>query len=170
MPANLHLALSTGPSPEASLVSLPIRVVLADDHALMRRGLRLLLDDEQDLDVVAEASDLAAAELAVERLHPHVLVLDRRMPDGSSIELIRALRARAPKTQIVVLTMEQSPAFARSVLVAGAIGFAVKELADTELPLAVRAAARGEEYVSPHVASRLAPASPSNPRGRLHRA
>lgn len=170
MATNLRLALSADPSPEASLVSLPIRVVLADDHTLMRRSLRLLLDDEANLDVVAEASDLAAVEQAIERLHPHVLVLDRSMSDGSSVELIRVLRDRVPQTQIVVLTMEPNPAFARSVLAAGAVGFAVKERADTELPQAVRAAARGEAYVSPHVASRFAPASASGPRGPLRRA
>jgi two-component system response regulator NreC len=165
MASHLHLAPSLDGDLRASLVSLPIRVVLADDHALMRRSLRLLLDDEQDFDVVAEAGDLAAAERAVERLRPDVLVLDRRMPGGSSIDLIRSLRHRAPQTQIVVLTMEQNPAFARSALAAGAVGFAVKELADTELPLAVRAAARGDEYVSPRVASRLAPsAAPASRR------
>jgi two-component system, NarL family, response regulator NreC len=169
MASHLHLAPSPGGDLRASLVSLPIRVVLADDHVLMRRSLRLLLDDEQDFDVVAEAGDLAAAERAVKRLHPHVLVLDRRMPDGSSVDLIRALRGRAPQTQIVVLTMEQNPAFARNALAAGAVGFTVKELADTELPLAVRAAARGEEYVSPHVASRLAQSAPPASR-RLRRA
>jgi two-component system response regulator NreC len=162
MSSQLHLAPSPAPGPGASLVSLPIRVVLADDHALMRRGLRLLLDHEQD----AEAGDYAAAERAAERLRPQVLVLDRRMPEGSSVDLIRSLRRRVPQTQIVVLTMEQNPGFARSALAAGALGFAVKELADTELAQAVRAAARGEEYVSPCVASRLRLTSPSAPGAR----
>jgi len=86
---------------------------------------------------------------------PHVLVLDLNMPDGSGIEALSQLRERAPETQIVVMTMQDSPAFAQRAFAAGAIGFVVKELADEELPQAVRAAACGEEYVSPRMAARL---------------
>lgn len=134
---------------------LPIKVVLADDHHAVRRNLRLLLDAEQDVEVVAEAADVSAVLRHVPAHLPHVLVLDLRLPNGSSIEAIRRLRAEVPETEIVVLTMEQSPAFAEQALRAGAVGFVIKDRADTELPAAVRRAARGEEYVSSRVAVAL---------------
>jgi two-component system, NarL family, response regulator NreC len=152
-----HLHLASSPARTAPVVSstLPVRVVLGDDHALMRRTLRLLLDGEKDVEVIAEASDLASVERHVEDDPPDVLVLDLGMPDGSSVEAISQLRERATDTQIVALTMEDNPVFAQRALAAGALGFVVKELADGELPEAVRAAARGEEYVSPRMAPRL---------------
>jgi two-component system response regulator NreC len=130
-------------------------VVLADDHTMMRRTLRLLLDGEDGVEVIAEADDLASVMRNVDAHQPHVLVLDLNMPDGSGIEALSQLRERVPETQIVVMTMQDSPAFAQRAFAAGAIGFVVKELADEELPQAVRAAARGEEYVSPRMAARL---------------
>jgi len=132
-----------------------IRVVLADDHALMRRSLRLLLDREEGVDVVAEAGDLTTVIRHVRRHVPHVLVLDLGMPNGSSIDVIRGLREQAPDTEIVVLTMDDSPVFAQQALDAGAIGFVLKDHADTELTEAVRGAARGDEYLSPRIAGRL---------------
>jgi two-component system, NarL family, response regulator NreC len=143
-------ATGSAPSPER-----PIRVVLADDHALMRRSLRLLLDREADLEVVAEAGDLSAVMRHVHDRSPHVLVLDLRMPDGSSLEAIRRLREEVKSTEIVVLTMEDSPAFAKQALDSGAIGFVLKDFADVELNRAVRAAAAGKQYVSPRVAAAL---------------
>jgi two-component system, NarL family, response regulator NreC len=133
----------------------PIRVVLADDHALIRRSLRLLLESEEGLEVVAEAEDLTTVLRHVHDRLPHVLVLDISMPDGSGIETIRRLREEVPSTEIVVLTMEDGPAFVQRALDAGAIGFVLKEFADVELHRAVRAAARGEQYVSPRVAASL---------------
>jgi two-component system response regulator NreC len=134
----------------------PIRVVLADDHALMRRSVRTLLDGECDVQVIGEAGDLASAARHVQGHQPHVLVLDLNMPGGSSIEAIGRLRERVPETQIVVMTMNEDPVFALRALTAGAVGFLLKELADTELPGAIRAAMRGEQYISPRVAARLA--------------
>ena len=132
-----------------------IRVLLADDHALMRRSLRLLLDGEDGMEVIAEADDLAAVTRHVQGHEPHVLVLDLSMPDGSSIEAIGRLREQAPDTQIVVMTMEENPVFAQRAFAAGQSGFVAKDLADGELPQAIRAAARGEEFVSPRIAARL---------------
>jgi len=154
MAAHLHLARSRE-EPDAASANAHIRVLLADDHALMRRSLRLLLDGEDGLEVVAEADGLAAVARHVRALAPHVLVLDLSMPDGSSIEAISRLREQAPDTQIVVMTMDESPVFAQRALAAGALGFVAKDLADGELPQAVCAAARGEEFVSPRVAVRL---------------
>ncbi len=123
----------------------------------MRRSLRLLLDREEHIDVIAEAADLSSALCDVHRHKPHVLVLDLGLfnSDGSSVEAIGPLRERTPETQTVVLTMEDDPAFARRAFAAGALGFVLKELADGDLPQAIRAAARGEEYISPRVADRL---------------
>jgi two-component system response regulator NreC len=126
----------------------PIGVVLADDHAFMRRGLRLLLDGEDGLEVIAEANDLNSAIESVRRVHPAVLVLDLRMGGGSGIQTISCLRERAPKTQIVALSMAADRRFAQEALRRGAVGFVLKDLADAELPEAIRAAARGEQYVS----------------------
>lgn len=140
-----------------------IRIVLADDHAVVRSGLRLLLDGEDDFEVVAEAGDLESAERYVRGHHPAVLVLDLNMPGGSSLEAIPRIRERSPETQIVVLTMQQEPAFARHALSAGAIGYVLKEAADDELVEAVRKAARGESYLNPRLGARLASEPPPGP-------
>lgn len=132
-----------------------IRVVLADDHALVRRTLRLLLDGEDGVAVIAEASDLNSVLRHVDGHQPHLLVLDLGMSDGSSSEAIRRLRERAPETQIVIVTMEENPMFAQRALGAGAIGFVLKDRADEELGQAIRLAARGEQYVSPRLARPL---------------
>ncbi|MGN6372984.1 MAG: response regulator [Solirubrobacteraceae bacterium] len=140
-----------------------IRIVLADDHAVVRSGLRLLLDGESDFEVVAEAGDLESAERYVRGHHPAVLVLDLNMPGGSSLEAIPRIRERSPETQIVVLTMQQEPAFARHALSAGAIGYVLKEAADDELVEAVRKASRGESYLNPRLGARLAAEPPPGP-------
>jgi len=151
-----HLQLATSPGDaETVAVDAPIRVVLADDHALMRHSLRLLLDGEEGVSVIAEADDMAGVARHVRGCEPHVLVLDLNMPGGSSIEAISRLRERAPGTKIVVMTMEDDPVFAQRAFAAGALGFVAKEVADEELAAAVRAAARGEEFVSPRIAARL---------------
>jgi two-component system response regulator NreC len=155
MPAHLHLAVPSLGGGALSRASLPIQVVLADDHAIVRRNLRLLLTAEPDVAVIAEAADLAGVVRAVHGHVPHVLVLDLGMPDGSSVDTIRRLRDQVPDTEIVVLTMDASPLFAQHALDAGAIGFVLKDRADSELPSAVRHAAAGIEYISSRVAAGL---------------
>jgi len=155
MASDLQLASAGGRGSSELSGGRPIRVVLGDDHVLVRRNLRLLLDGEEGVEVVAEAGDLATVVRHVHDRLPHVLVLDLGRPDGSSIEAIRRLREEVPGTEIVVLTTEDSPAFAQQALDAGAIGFVLKEFADVELHRAVRAAARGEQYVSPRVTASL---------------
>jgi two-component system response regulator NreC len=140
----------------------PIRIVLADDHAVVRRGLRLLLDGETGLEVVAEAGDIGGARRYVRGHHPAVLVLDLNMPGGSSLEAIPAIRAESPETQIVVLTMQEEPEYAREAMAGGAIGDVLKEAADTELVEAVRRAAIGEGYLNPRLGARVA-AQPTGP-------
>ncbi len=141
----------------------PIRLVLADDHAVVRSGLRMLLDHESDFEVVAEASNVESARRYVRGHHPTVLVLDLNMPGGSSLEAIPLIREESPDTQIVVLTMQQEPAFAREALGAGALGYVLKEAADDELVEAVRRAAIGERYLNPRLGARIASEPPPGP-------
>ena len=145
------------PSPDRSSDpgSSSTRIVLADDHRVVRRELRLALQSERDLEVVAEADDLLTARHRVQELAPDVLVLDLRHPNGSGIELIGRVRAEVPGTEVVVESMEDSPVFARAVLAAGAVGYVLKDSADGELALAIRRAVRGQRYVSPRVAAGL---------------
>jgi two-component system response regulator NreC len=140
-----------------------IRIVLADDHEVVRTGLRMLLDSQPDFEVVAEASDTESARRYVLGHHPKVLVLDLNMPGGSSLEAIPAMREEFPDTQIVVLTMQKEPAFAREALSAGALGYVLKEAAHAELVEAVRRAAVGESYLNPRLGARMASESPPGP-------
>jgi two-component system response regulator NreC len=129
-----------------------IAVALADDHAIVRGALRALLDDRDDLEVVAEASDLAGARDAVASAAPDVLVLDVNLPDGLGVDAVADLREAHPGTQIVLLTMERDIGLARRALDDGALGYLFKDAAHLELVEAVRAAAAGERYVTPAVA------------------
>jgi two-component system, NarL family, response regulator NreC len=140
------------------------RVILADDHAVVRKGLRLLLDAEPGLQVIAEAGTVPDAVMKTRALRPEVLVLDLNMPGGSSLEAIPQLRQEASATAIVVLTMQNDPAFARKALQAGAAGFVLKEAADDELLEAIRLAASGGTYLNPSLGARLA-AAPPEPTG-----
>jgi two-component system response regulator NreC len=141
----------------------PIGIVLADDHAVVRRGLRMLLDSEGDFEVVAEASDIESARRHVRGHHPRVLVLDLNMSGCSCLEAIPLIREESPDTQIVVLTMQREPAFAREALGAGALGYVLKEAADDELLAALRRAAVGEGYLNPRLAARIASEPPPGP-------
>jgi two-component system response regulator NreC len=161
-------------SPEHSLAETSqqtaaetIRLVLADDHAVVRSGLRMLLDSEPGIVVVAEASDIDGAKRYVRGHHPDVLVLDLNMPGGSSLEAIPLLREEFPGTQIVVLTMQQEPACAPQAHGAGALGYVLKEAADDELVEAVRRAAVGESYLNPRLGARMASEPPPGPPDEL---
>jgi two-component system response regulator NreC len=154
MATDLHQAQSP-PGGGVATDAAPIRVVLADDRASMRRSLRWLLDGEEKIEVIAEANDLSSLARHVRARQPHVLVLDLGMPNSASVEAISKLHKRLPHTRIVVLTSDESATFARQVLNAGALGYVLKELADRELPAAVRAAAGGYRFVSPPVSVRI---------------
>ena len=146
-----------------------VSIVLADDHAVVRSGLRMLLDAEDDLEVVAEAGDVDAARRTVLGYKPAVLVLDLNMPGGSSLEAIPAMLESSPQTAIVVLTMQEDPAFAREALRAGARGYVLKQAAGAELVQAVRAAAGGGTWLNPELGARIAKAqaTPTGPPGDL---
>ena len=139
----------------------PIRLVIADDHAVVRSGLRLLLEAEEGLTVVAEAGEIDTAKRMVAAHRPDVLVLDLNMPGAPSLPAIPDL---AERTAVVVLTMQNDPAFARQALQAGARGYVLKEAADAELVQAVHAAAEGRTYLNPELGARLA-AAPPEPAG-----
>jgi two-component system, NarL family, response regulator NreC len=146
-----------------------ITLVLADDHAVVRAGLRMLLQAEPGHQVLAEAGTAVDA-LRYTRAHrPSVLLLDLNMPGRSSLEMIPEIVEAAPETAIVVLTMQEEPAFARQALRAGALGYVLKEAADEELLQAVRLAAHGQTYLNPRLGARLAaePAVPAALPGDL---
>lgn len=139
-----------------------ISIVLADDHTVVRRALRVLLDEEPDFEVVAEAGD-AEETLRYLRGHkPDVLILDLNMPGRSSLEAIPEMREVSPETRIVILTMQKEPAFARQALQLGVLGYVLKEAADDELVQAVRKAAAGQTYLQPALGAQLA-AEPEKP-------
>jgi two-component system response regulator NreC len=145
-----------------------IRIVLADDHEVVRSGLRLLLENEPDLEVVAEAGDAESARRYVRGHHPAVLVLN--MPGGSALETIPDIREESPATQIVVLTAHREPALAREALSAGALGYVLKDAANDELVEAVRAAAVGESFLDRRLGALLASEpSASGPDGLSER-
>ena len=146
-----------------------IRIVLADDHAVVRSGLRFVLEHEDEMEVIAEAGDLSETLRKVRAIRPDVLVLDLNLGSESSLPSIPQLRADVPDTAIVVLTMQSEPGFAREALQAGAAGYVLKEAADDELVEAVGAAARGETYLNPKLGARLAaePPTPSSPADDL---
>ena len=135
----------------------PITLVLADDHNVVRAGLKMLLEAEEDLVVLAEAGEIDAARRKVSAHKPDVLVLDLNMPGPPSLPAIPEL---AEATAVVVLTMQNDPAFARQAFQAGARGYVLKEAADAELVEAVRAAAAGRTYLNPSMGARLAAAPP----------
>jgi two-component system, NarL family, response regulator NreC len=135
-----------------------IRIVLADDHAVVRSGLRLLLDGEEGLEVVAEAGEIDTTKRMVRAHRPDVLVLDLNMPGGESLPAIPEL---AEHTAVVVLTMQNDPGFARQALQNGAKGYVLKEAADAELVQAVQAAAEGRTYLNPQLGARMAAAPPA---------
>jgi len=143
-----------------------ITIVLADDHAVVRAGLRLLLEQAGGLRVVSEAGDAESALRTVLGHKPAVLVLDLNMPgDLTSLDAIPQVSERSPGTSVVVLTMQEDPSFARTALQAGARGYVLKDSANTELVAAVRRAAAGETYLAPRLGAALAatPAAPSGP-------
>jgi two-component system response regulator NreC len=147
-----------------------ITLVLADDHAVVRAGLRLLLEAEGDMTVLAESGDVDGAVRAVLGHKPDVLVLDLNMPGAAtSLEAMPRFAEASPATNVVVLTMQEDPQFAREALRNGALGYVLKEAADAELVEAIRRASAGDTYLNPRLGAALAaaPAENSGPPGDL---
>jgi two-component system, NarL family, response regulator NreC len=155
---------SSPPAPGPGTASR-ISVVLADDHHVVRSGLRVLLEGDGRFEVLAEAGDVVGTLEAVRSSRPQVLVLDLNMGGESSLDAIPELRSEMPQTQIVVLTMQENPAFAQAALRAGALGYVLKDAAETELMNAIALAAEGRTYLNPELGARLA-TQPAEGEGR----
>jgi two-component system response regulator NreC len=153
--ANL-VAVKPEPAPGGADKTAEITIVLADDHTVVRNALRMLLDAEAGFEVVAEAGDVDTAVRYVRGHKPTVLILDLNMPGRSSLDAVPDIQEASPGTEIVVLTMQNEPAFARRALQAGVRGYVLKEAADAELVQAVRRAAAGDTYLQPALGARLA--------------
>lgn len=125
----------------------PIRVLIADDHTIVRSGLRLLMETQADIQVVAEADDADSALAKCQEFHPDVLTLDLSMRGTSPLKILPALRETCPQTRVLVLTMHDDPAYLRAALAAGCQGFLLKSVADEELISALRTVAAGRPYV-----------------------
>ena len=144
--------------------SCEITIVIADDHQMIRTGLTMLLEAEEGFSVVAEAGDIPTTMRKVLGYRPRVLVLDLSMPGEPSLPAIPRILESSPETSIVVLTMQNDPAFARDALRAGALGYVLKEAAASELVQAVRLAAQGRTYLAPELGARLAAEQPKPAR------
>jgi two-component system response regulator NreC len=132
-----------------------IRVVIVDDHAILRSGLKRVLEAEPDIEVVGEAENADRAVFETLQGKPDVVVMDVVMPGKSGIEAMPAVLQAVPKAKVLVLSMQDDPRYVREAFEAGASGYVLKEAADTEVVDAVRAVAGGEQYVHPALGARL---------------
>lgn len=132
-----------------------IRILIVDDHEVVRLGLRILFEDDPELEVVAEAGDATQALLAAERHQPQVAVLDINLPGRSGLEVCREIRKRFPDTHVVMLTSYADDDFIVAALRAGASGYVLKQVGGGELVRAVQAAAHGETALDPQTAARV---------------
>jgi DNA-binding NarL/FixJ family response regulator len=149
-----------------------IRVFVADDHALLRSGLRLLIDAQNDMQVVGEAGSIVQTKRDLAAARPDVLTLDLSMPGGAGIASLATIRGSFPDIKILVVTMHDDPAYVRAALAMGAAGYVVKSAADTELISAIRAVHQGRIFVDAQLASApIGADTPGNPsRGYSARA
>ena len=132
-----------------------VRILIVDDHEVVRLGLRILFEDQPDIDVVAEAGDAGTALLEADRYRPHVAVVDINLPGRSGLEVCREIRQRFPDTRVVMLTSFADDDFIVAALRAGASGYVLKQVGGGELVRAVQAAARGETALDPQTAARV---------------
>jgi len=159
--------------PEATATATaPLRVIVADDHPVARRGLRTLLAEQDDLRVVGEAVDGEEALELVRRERPDVAVLDVRMPRLDGIRACKRIKGEAPDTQVLILSAYEDDRYVFGLLEAGATGYVLKDAADDEVLAAVRAAGRHEPYLTPRIQAKAdvgthAPAIHKGPAGDL---
>ncbi|MFQ5811304.1 MAG: response regulator [Armatimonadota bacterium] len=128
------------------------RILLADDHAILREGLRSLLEGEEDMEVIAEAADGRTAVRLARKLSPDVVLMDVSMPDLNGIDATRQIVTDAPNVKVIALSMHADWSFASDILRAGALGYVVKSNAFAELAMAVRAVVEGKAHLSPGIA------------------
>jgi two-component system response regulator NreC len=132
-----------------------IKVLVVDDHAVVRSGLKLLLDAQDDIEVVGEAGDARTAIFEVRSAKPDVILLDVVMPGASGIEVTPQLLNAQPDAKVLILSMQDDPRYVREAFEAGAVGYVLKEAADSEAVAAVRHVAAGGRYVNPSLGARL---------------
>jgi two-component system response regulator NreC len=136
------------------MIPMSTTIVLADDHHVVRQGLRALLEVEQDLKVIGEAGDGLEAVDCVEELGPKVLVLDLMMPGLNGLDVLKQIKKRSPNTQIVILSMYANEAYVLEALSNGASAYVLKDSSSADLVMAVREAAAGRRYLSPPLSAR----------------
>lgn len=132
-----------------------IRILIVDDHEVVRLGLRILMEDQPDMEVVAEAGDADQALIEVERHRPQVAIVDIRLPGRSGLEVCKEIRQKYPETRVVILTSQADDDFIVEALRVGASGYVLKQVGGDELIRAVQAAARGETALDPQTAARV---------------
>jgi two-component system response regulator NreC len=128
-----------------------IRILLADDHALVRQGFRMILDAQPDMEIIGEAGNGREAVEQAEKLQPDVVVMDVTMPELNGIEATRRLATASPRTRVLALSMHKDSVYVREILRSGARGYLLKDCDDSDLIAAVRSVAKGEGYLSPAV-------------------
>jgi two-component system response regulator NreC len=134
---------------------MSVRVLIVDDHAVFRAGLKLLIDAEADLEAVGEAGTARDAVFQARALKPDVILMDVVMPDQSGLDVVPTLLHERPETKVLVLSMQDDPQYVRQAFANGASGYILKEAADTEVVAAIREVASGSNYVHPTVGARL---------------
>jgi two-component system, NarL family, response regulator NreC len=132
-----------------------IGVLIVDDHAVVRAGLRLLLEREDDLEVVAEAGDAREAVFLTRRHKPGVILLDVSMPGRNGVDVVAELIQDSPESRVLMLSMEDDPSYVRQAFAAGASGYVLKEAVEADVVQAIRKVADGEQYVHPSLGARL---------------
>lgn len=141
-----------------------IRILLVDDHAVLRAGLKLLLNNQSDMEVVGEADESADGVQKSREQSPDVVLMDLSFPKGDGISAIKQITEHRPETKVIALTMHEDESYLRPVLQAGASGYVLKRAADTELISAIRAAARGELFIYPSLVRVLLENKPGKPK------
>ena len=132
-----------------------IKVLIADDHAVLRSGLKMMLNSQSDMEVVAEASQDSETVLLSEKYQPDIILLDITMPEHGGIKIIPEIKRRCPSSRILVLTMHDDDSYLKDVLKVGGNGYILKKAADTDLLSAIRSVCRGENYIDPSMTKHL---------------
>jgi len=143
---------------------MSVRILIVDDHAVLRAGLKMLIDAEDDLEAVGEAANARDAVFQARSLKPDVILMDVVMPDQSGLDVVPTLLHERPETKVLVLSMQDDPQYVRQAFAAGASGYVLKEAADTEVVSAIREVASGGSYVHPALGARLVAAETAEAR------
>lgn len=138
-----------------STMKKPYRLVIAEDHTIVREGLRALIGADPELDVIQEASDGRDAVRAVEKLHPDLVLMDLSMPGMHGLEAIKEIKSRFPETKVLTLTVHKTEEYVYAALQAGADGYVLKDATHSELSLAIKNVLKGNQYLSPSISAKV---------------